>query len=363
MLARSTAEQDRRNNNFGILRLLFASLVIVSHSAELVDGNRSREILTGIFGTLSFGEFAVDGFFIISGYLVTKSFIGSETIRRYFLKRLARIYPGYAVSFVVCAFVLAPLVGATALFSTWQLKKLLFEIVLLRPPDVAGSFAGLHYPALNGPMWTIAYEFRCYILAAAVGLLGMYRKSRRALFVLAVAVLLILNAADVLGGGAQIGGPVLGFPKQDLRFAAVFGAGASYYLLEDLIPLKGSWALLSLAFLIALMFRQELAELALCTFGLYFIFWIAFKARVTWLSRLTNRTDLSYGLYLYGWPVQSVIIWTNPTIDPWLLCGLTLVAAGIVAYGSWVLVENPCLRLVHKNRPTAKSLGAAGQKT
>ena len=311
-------------------------------------------LLGGIYGLVSIGLNLIFGVIRIvnfaQGELVMFGMYGS-----YYAYAFLDINPYMSV------FVVAPLVGASSLFSAWQLKRLLFEIVLLRPPDVPGSFAGLHYPALNGPMWTIAYEFRCYILAAAIGFLGIYRSSRRLVFFVFVAILLILNAADALGGVSTIWGPILGTPSQDLRFAAVFGAGASYYLLRDKIPLKGSWALLSLAFLIAMMFRKELAELALCTFGLYLIFWIAFKAKTTWASRLTNRTDLSYGMYLYGWPVQSLIIWTNQSINPWLLCGLTLVAAGCLAYGSWVLVESPCLRLANKNRPASKSVGATGQ--
>ena len=84
-------------NNFGLLRLGFALTVIVSHSPELVDGNRSRELLTRWFGTMSFGKVAVDGFFLISGYLITQSRDRTASTASFCAKRAARILPGYVV--------------------------------------------------------------------------------------------------------------------------------------------------------------------------------------------------------------------------------------------------------------------------
>jgi peptidoglycan/LPS O-acetylase OafA/YrhL len=102
------ADQPHRNN-FGLLRLIFAMCVLVSHSIELVDGNRSREPLTFIFGTLSLGELGVDGFFLVSGYLIAQSFENSASVLLYLGKRILRIYPAFVVAFVLSIVVVGPL--------------------------------------------------------------------------------------------------------------------------------------------------------------------------------------------------------------------------------------------------------------
>ena len=88
-----THNSSERANNFGMLRLLFAVLVIVAHAPIMVDGNHAREPLTMLFGTVSFGDVGVDGFFLVSGYLITKSFVSTASVSAYLVKRVFRIVP------------------------------------------------------------------------------------------------------------------------------------------------------------------------------------------------------------------------------------------------------------------------------
>jgi peptidoglycan/LPS O-acetylase OafA/YrhL len=143
-----SAPAPRTPNNLGALRLLLAALVILSHSSELVDGDRSREILTRVFGTLSFGELGVDGFFLISGYLITKSYQTSHSAGGFLLRRILRIYPGFVVSYVLCVFALGPFVGGP--ISHVSALRVVAEALSLHGPQVPGVFPETPYAVLNG---------------------------------------------------------------------------------------------------------------------------------------------------------------------------------------------------------------------
>jgi len=163
-------------NAFGFLRLLFASLVIVSHTTEIIDGDRHREILTRDFGTLSFGEVAVDCFFLVSGYLIVGSYLKNPAPIRYLRNRIARIFPGFIVASAICVFVFAPLSGAQ--IQATDVVKFLVRSLALQPPYVPNAFAGTHFASLNVSMWTLAYEFRCYLLVLALGSAGILSQPR-----------------------------------------------------------------------------------------------------------------------------------------------------------------------------------------
>jgi peptidoglycan/LPS O-acetylase OafA/YrhL len=166
-----------RKNNFGVLRLLFANLVIYYHSYFLIDGNARRDIFHKVSGVMLLGTLAVAGFFIISGYLIVKSHSHSKSTKDYFVKRLLRIWPGYAVAFLISLLVVAPW-GSAKLADTNILKNL-FCFLTFQEPYVARVFRGLPQERVNGSMWTIAYELRCYMLVILLGACGFLRDRRK----------------------------------------------------------------------------------------------------------------------------------------------------------------------------------------
>jgi peptidoglycan/LPS O-acetylase OafA/YrhL len=336
-----------RENGFGALRLLFASLVIASHTPQMFDGGDSgREPLRQIFGTITLGELAVDGFFLISGYLITASFISDP--RSYIAKRVLRIYPAFVVCFLACILIVAPLGGVNlAGVTTGEWIKLGGQLLLLKAPESLGAFPGLSIPALNGSMWTISYEFRCYLLAALLGLLGFYR--RRGLYLALTLALLAANFAFLLPVGdviEQVMRPlnvVLGQPDQAVRLTSVFMAGACLKLYP--IDYRGRYAALAAGALVAALFVPVLGSVALATLGAYVLFWVAFK--VTWrpLRTLNAKDDISYGLYLYAWPIGNLLIWYWHDMNLIVHGLLTLAGSVTLGFLSWHLLEKHCMKL------------------
>ena len=334
---------ERGGNNFNFLRLLLAALVLVSHSFELIDGNRSREPLTTIFHTLSFGELAVNGFFLLSGFLIVRSWQGNPTLLDYFKKRVLRIYPGFVAAFLIGLFVVGALGSAlppAQYYRTLHLPRQLLFLFSLQSPGATAVYQD--QPYFNGSMWTIAYEFRCYVLVAILGLIGFIDK--RYLWLGLTGLMLVLcplrrnfPTLDFPGGFY-----LLGFTEPLIRLTTFFLAGGCFFLFLRHIRFNDATALLFSPIIILTMFNIYAADVVLATLGAYLLFWFAFLP-VPLLNRFKHHSDVSYGLYLYGWPVQKLLLWYLPTLSPYALFPLSLILSYVCGYVSWKGIERPAL--------------------
>ena len=337
-----------RSNNFNLLRLLFAVMVLLAHAPELADGDGRRELLTRVFGTLSLGEVALAGFFLLSGCLIVQSWRRTPDLADFLKKRVLRIYPGFVVASLLSALVVGPLwADAAHYLSQFSLLHFLKAVLLLRIPATPPVFTGSHYPEVNGSMWTIAIEFRCYLLVAAFGVAGLLRRRGVWLGLTGAALLLSLVPQVVTRIHIPGGHLLLGDLNALVRLLPFFCVGGCFALFRERIALKPVWALLAGGALLACLFNYKAASFGLATFGAYLLFWFA-EVQSPLLARFRRLPDISYGVYLYGWPVEKLLLWYFPGISPWLVFALACVFCTGLGLASWFGVERPFLRLKPK---------------
>lgn len=329
-----------RENNFDFLRLLAALLVLVSHQFAL---SGRHEPLTPIG---SWGGTGVLIFFAISGFLIAGSWSHDPHLGRFLVRRSLRIWPGLAVALVLIALVLGPLVSSLDAHAyyrspvTWnyfnQLGLWKFESML------PGVFASNPVPqSANGSLWTIPIEVRCYLVLAFLGMLGLMRKS----WLLPIA---FVGFAIWFFFLFRLGyeWPI----RTQLQMGVVFFCAASMYQLRGLWEGRRliTWACV-LAAVGALWFGgwQEVAA----TLGVPLVVVLAGTGSTPVLRRAGRYGDISYGLYIYAFPVQQTWVWLGGADLPMAVgvMGCTLIT-GVLAWLSWVWVERPALRL----KPTAR---------
>jgi peptidoglycan/LPS O-acetylase OafA/YrhL len=136
-----------------------------------------------------------------------------------------------------------------------------------------------------------------------------------------------------------------GYPQATLRFTALFMSGAAFYIFRSAISYRNDLALTAAVLLVGMAFNHGTEELAMPVLGGYLIFWFSFLKNTPRLNRINNSTDLSYGIYLYAWPIQNLLIKFIPGITPPIVIMLTTIATVGLACLSWRLIEKPSLSL------------------
>jgi peptidoglycan/LPS O-acetylase OafA/YrhL len=338
---------DPRANALNAWRLALALGVIVWHSWVLT-GRPAPPFALNQFATQAF----VDGFFAISGFLIPASWLGNPRLRDYFLARGLRILPGMWVCLFVTAFVIAPIgiafqggSAAKLLMSGGPLRFVIRNSAIAYVQfDIGGTPRGIPFPGMwNGSLWTLQYEVLCYVAVAVLGLLGVL--GHRWLFPVAFALALVWTA---LASCPFDGGTVA---QNAARFAVMFAAGGLMHRFRDVIPARWSLVAVSLAIVLVADLLPDYRLIAAVPLA----YAIIVSGALIHHERLSLRTDLSYGTYIYACPMQQLLVIAglgalNPLVFSIIATVITLPAAAL----SWFLVEKPAMRL--KARITRKRI-------
>jgi peptidoglycan/LPS O-acetylase OafA/YrhL len=352
-------------NGFDLIRLVLAVLVVYTHSF-LLCGYGAEPTFELVKQQETLGGFAVLGFFGISGYLVTASWDRSAGPGSFLWNRVLRIFPGFWVCLLVVAAVIGPLlaVGRSGTAAGYPVAgpdgaaRFVLANALLKVNQwtIGTTLDGAPYPeSLDGSLWSIFPEFTCYLLTAGLGLLSAARQNR-VLLVGLIAYLGCLHAITILQPGPWTAsrGPTLLMLGKGPMYVLAYLVGAGLWVFRGVFEPNGRGAIATgVLFAVTLKFGGAvlLAPFVLPVFLIYLA--LSINAPLRW--------DLSYGVYLYHFPLFQVLAlneWLRDRPALFLLAGLgaTLAAAAM----SWVLVEAPALRLKRrKPRPVAGPVASA----
>ena len=347
---------DSRSNSIGFLRWLMAFMVIFSHAGPIAGFYGGEDLGVQVSREQSIGGVAVAGFFFFSGFLITRSRMGRATIWRYMWRRCLRIFPAFWAAMLFTVVVLAPIAywhthGSISGYLHPQTESPLTYFannmwLNLGQRNIAGMGETLPYYVLhgardwNGSAWTLIYEFKAYILVAVLGLFGaLANKKVGGAFAI---VLIALNGLQWMGAGQLANVNILFRDPFMLMFLAPFAFGMLFTLYGDKIPMDSRLAYGALVFG-ALSYASGGWNIVGQYGFLYFLMYLAIRLP---LQNWEKNGDLSYGIYIYAWPLMAFGAYFHLQDRGWWAYHLTVViGCHILAYLSWHLIEKPAMSL------------------
>jgi peptidoglycan/LPS O-acetylase OafA/YrhL len=330
-----------RPSGFDYMRVILALAVIAEHTLGLCYGPGAQDLIWGTFWRWPLAM-VLPMFFALSGFLVAGSLERSRTIVSFLGLRLFRLVPALAMETVLSALVLGPIfttLTLSAYFGHPEFAHYFLNIVGDVHFSLPGVFDNLPLAGIvNLQLWTLPWELMCYLVISVFAISTMSRRP----WLFAGLVMLIelsqvfwrtfLNTAP---HGITVGGPAL---------VISFLFGISLYVLRNRLPWDRRVFLIMLALCVLVGCRSSTTYLLPLP-----------AAYVTAFLGLTNPPrskwllsgDYSYGLYLYGFPIQQAIIATLAVGRIWWVnMILAWIGAGAMACFSWWVVERP----VHERR-------------
>ena len=321
-----------RQNSFDIIRHAAAFLVLYSHHYAL--SGRPEPTFPHWD---SYGFIAVVIFFAISGYFMPTSFSNSENFLVFMEKRCRRIFP----ALIACSFLMCYVIGS--IFSPEPLFKYLTDLANFKTSVLFSAFLGRPIPgvfsdfifkdAINGSIWTLPVEFLSYVI---IGIVLSYTNSWRSVLKLLLFYILTTIVLMITGFNYM-------FYAVPLNYLALFGiafAGGALMATtqKQWFPVRYHLAFLSVFFLVVLRGGAELQVLGTLSLAvLTIVIGTSFRDKL-----IKGRFDISYGIYIYAFPVQQIVI-NLITQRFWLSMAISAALTIFIAILSYRFIEKPFL--------------------
>lgn len=333
-IGRALEAANGRPSGFDYMRLGLAVAVLCWHSYRVVDAAHGW----GGWWRAPVG-LILPMFFALSGFLVAGSLLRVRSIHEFLTLRALRIVPALLVEVALSAVIIGALFTTLPLceyFGNPLFHRYFLNIIGLVQYQLPGVFQDNPLTPVNLSLWTIPYELKCYLLIVVLWVLGAIRHPRLLLPLILVAQV----ATPFLGNAGYIpvkaNGAVSGYV-----LVIAFAFGVLFYIHRDRVPLIRSWAVVAAILSLALLLDHRTAFLCPAP-AAYLTVWLGVRNPVR--GRVVDTGDYSYGIYLYAFPLQQMLVALFPDGQTaWFNAPLALLGATLMAMFSWHLVEKPVL--------------------
>lgn len=318
-----------------------AILVLIGHGSYYYAGDIGW-LIPSTNNQIALGRFPVDVFFIISGFLITASFMKKKSVTSFVWNRFLRIYPAYFVCIIIIGLIVAPVFGIST-----ELSYIYHNLLLVRGID--NSIVGLFSmnpggSGVNGSLWTLPWELKAYLMVLILGVIGIF-KSKISVVLLFLASWLYLSII-IISQESIMSYDAIGSWQRLFTF---FLAGMVVYIFKNNILLNGKLAFLSfLLLMISIWIGNKFLLKGAGAFYLvapifltYLVFYLSY---VLPFYNINNKNDLSYGIYIYGTLVLQMISSLGMSIPMSLYLLIACIITVFLATISWFLIEKPILK-------------------
>jgi len=328
-----------KNNNFDFLRLYFAFIVVLGHLCILSDVTVFNKFLP-YFNTY----ISVTGFFCISGFLITKSFVTTTSVQLYFKKRAARLLPAYILVIVLSSVLLnfVSTYNATGYFSNPAFFKYLISNLFFMnflAPCLPGVFTFNPVGCwVNPALWTLKVEVLFYLIVPL--LIYVLDKSKHKYIVLIISYVLSILYRNILLHSGSSSLEILS--RQLPGFMSYFSCGiALFYYFDYFKKNKNMLLLFGLIFFIAERYYpyEILTPFALSSI----IFFVAFSFPA--FNSIIKFGDISYGIYIFHSPIIQTVTHFNlfNRFNPYLVALGCIIVILLISLASWHFIEKKSL--------------------